>query len=1645
MKKLLRFMVIALFAGIGISLHAQPYNFTTAQTCNATTGGTTVLNFPGTPAAAASDATLTLTAFGDIDSPNFNEYLQYFGETGPMLGQSPAVTQCSGIATSTFTIPLSTISAWAATGGSIDITVNAGTGTNSLGGACLNSAFCVTGTLTYASVSGPNDAGVSALTSPTLPVCAGTYPVTATIQNYGSNTINPVSIGWSINGTAQTGASYTSTLDTINGSGSNTASISLGSVTIGTTPVTIKAWTSNPNSTADTINANDTIEIVYAASLNGTYTIGSTGADFSSVQAAVTALDNFGVCGPVVFHLDDGTYNESIEIGSISGVSTVNTITFKSDPSNTALAALSHTGTSANNYTWRFNGAEHIILDSFEINANGTTYGRAIEFLGSNDSIMVQNCEINGQSVTTTSTFMSVIYNNTGTGNLANNVTFQNNTITGGSYQTYWYGGGTTSLEQNCKFINNTMTGFYYQGLYLYYQNNVEVIGNTIENAGTYSFTSYVLYRRYCDGASSVIGNTIINNGNAAYSYYDYYCDGTAANPQIIANNFIRASGTSAGGTNYGIFSYYANHNKFYHNNISMLGGNTSGAGARLYYSSSFYTGNEFVNNIISSEGNTPNIYIYLGSSGSIVSDNNAFYYPNTTIGYYGLTTYTDLSALQTGSSTNANSLVVDPIYTDAANGDLHIANTSLNGVGSSVGILDDIDGQVRTTSPDIGADEITVPDNDVAAYQLLNPSNPFCGDSANVEVVIGNFGLDTLTSASVNWTLNGTAQTTFSWTGSLLSTELDTINLGNTAFSNGDELVIWTTLPNGVPDSNTLFDTISISIMSGLSGAYSIPGDFATITGAVDTLNMIGTCDTVWFNIANGSYDEAVTITEFPRNNAMDPVVFKSANADSALVTWTTTTENTTITLSGADYIWIEDLTLTNTNTSGQKVVELNGGASYNMITRSHLVGVSTSTTSNLSSTIYNSSGIDGYNTISDNLIENGSYGIYNYGSSTTDLEPMNTISGNTVQNFYYQGIYNYYQEGLTVNYNTVTTNSSYTSLRGIYNYYTQGDIEFVGNHVYPQAGTDGFLYAMYFSQAVGNDPFDRDLIANNILVAGRPGETGSVYALYMANADMKNIYHNTCIAIDGGTFTRAVYVSGNDGCDYVNNIFALLPSDSNSTYGAGYAMYYVSGALFESNNNDFYAPNSGSPIYFTGAYSDLAAYQTATGNDMNSYETNPNFIDTLAGILCNDTLDGAGAALSSVMMDIDMNMRNSMTPDIGAREFQGVGSLTLGPDTTICDDEAVLMVGAGGTSVNWTDANNTVLSTGNMITVNQGTTFPVSVSYTNLCGSASASVSLDFVPNVSLDSALHLCADETETLAPDGSGSPNATYTWFPTAEVTSQIDVDAPGVYSVTKSEDGCLSQASITVTQSDELTLVDAEACNANLPFTVDATIFGGNSYNWSGGASTSTAQNDFTTTGDYAITATDSFGCTVVDTFNLEVIDIPVAVIANDSHSSNLFFFNSMASQGVGSNALYFWNFGDGDTSSAANPAHLFPWNGQPQTFTVTLTITNDCGTSETVSFDITSDPLGVNTAPSLNALSIYPNPSNGLITINGEFNSTSLDAQVVDLSGRVVLDLSNVNTSSNQVMLDLQGLAAGSYHVKLIDGANVSIGQIIIQ
>ena len=78
----------------------------------------------------------------------------------------------------------------------------------------------------------------------------------------------------------------------------------------------------------------------------------------------------------------------------------------------------------------------------------------------------------------------------------------------------------------------------------------------------------------------------------------------------------------------------------------------------------------------------------------------------------------------------------------------------------------------------------------------------------------------------------------------------------------------------------------------------------------------------------------------------------------------------------------------------------------------------------------------------------------------------------------------------------------------------------------------------------------------------------------------------------------------------------------------------------------------------------------------------------------------------------------------------------------------------------------------------------------------------------------------------------------------------------------------------------------------------------------------------------------------------------------------------------------------------------------------------------------------------VNALDVYPNPSNGNITISGNFSSMDGTCNVYDMVGNLVY--SSQITLSPEFTLNLNNLTNGMYMLEINDNNNVFHSKIII-
>ena len=231
----------------------------------------------------------------------------------------------------------------------------------------------------------------------------------------------------------------------------------------------------------------------------------------------------------------------------------------------------------------------------------------------------------------------------------------------------------------------------------------------------------------------------------------------------------------------------------------------------------------------------------------------------------YHTVAHTTLTAWQayTSGAYDQNSLSVDPIIANAAIGNLKPNAVALNNAGTALALVtDDITGAARSATPDMGAYEFAPATDDAAITAIVSPKG-VCPGVATVKVRVKNFGITTLNSVQLNWSINNAAQTAITYTSPILSGADTVITVGtfNVTANTIYNLKIYSSSPNNGTDANPLNDTVVLNnFRSGLVGTFSVGGtgaDFSSISAIADLLSANGMCGPVVINVnpASGPY----------------------------------------------------------------------------------------------------------------------------------------------------------------------------------------------------------------------------------------------------------------------------------------------------------------------------------------------------------------------------------------------------------------------------------------------------------------------------------------------------------------------------------------------------------------------------------------------------------------------------------------------------------------------------------------------------------------------------------------------------------------------------------------------------------------------
>ncbi|MDT8325190.1 MAG: hypothetical protein RRA94_13850, partial [Bacteroidota bacterium] len=546
----------------------------------------------------------------------------------------------------------------------------------------------------------PNDVGIASIDSP-FNFCAGNEDVIVTLKNFGTNQVTSATINWSLNGVPQTPYSWTGMLDTLNFNTRQTQ-VTLANMNFqGGVPYTIAAWTSMPNGVQDTVTYNDSSVVTRQAAIAGTYTIGGASPDYPDFTSAVNDLNQYGLCGPVVFNVRTGTYNEQIELQSITGASSINTVTFQSESGNSNDVNLTFAATgTANNYVVSMGDAEWVTFKDMTMTATGSSYGIVVYFGAGSTDCTFDNCELVSPDVNSTSTYVTVVYSDYGTNN--HRTSFIDCGIREGGYGMYLYGGGTTSTEDDVLIQNCEFTGQYYRPVYSLYLGQIKFHDNRVIQEANNVYTYRYPAAFYYGYNSSVERNVFYSTGGSyAYGVYFYYENYYQSGSSRFVNNMI--SILNNGRAYYSVYAYRMQNTLFAHNTIHS---NTTYTSSYLVYAP--YAANTNIYNNIFYHTGGGYCWYEVGNGYVNDSDYNLWYTTGNNLVYWA-GARANLGALQAYTGMDANSISKTVTFKDIYTGDLHLASpsdddTDLFGTLLSQ-VTDDIDHEQRV-NPYRGADE---------------------------------------------------------------------------------------------------------------------------------------------------------------------------------------------------------------------------------------------------------------------------------------------------------------------------------------------------------------------------------------------------------------------------------------------------------------------------------------------------------------------------------------------------------------------------------------------------------------------------------------------------------------------------------------------------------------------------------------------------------------------------------------------------------------------------------------------------------------------------------------------------------------------------------------------------------------------------
>lgn len=913
---------------------------------------------------------------------------------------------------------------------------------------------------------------------------------------------------------------------------------------------------------------------------------------------------------------------------------------------------------------------------------------------------------------------------------------------------------------------------------------------------------------------------------------------------------------------------------------------------------------------------------------------------------------------------------------------------------------------------------------NDVGVGQLLSPEVGLCALDSAVSFELHNVGSTNLTSADISWSVNGVVQSAQSWTGNLNSLMKDTISLGTFAggFNEFDTILIWVANPNNAVDSNSLNDTINQIVHPGLSGNYVIDhagtGEFTSFTEAINAAYEFGFCGPVVFEVANGTYVEQILLeTEYINGiSEINTLEFTSVSQDSSLVELSyspsTFNQNYTVQLNNCEYVSFSHIGFKSFGVNYSRVLFTSNDAFNNHISFSNcLFETAISSGGSQHNTLaYLYSDSNNYWEFSNNRFVGGSFSL-RLGKSGATAAVGTIIEDNHFSDMENSGIYLTHQDSALVNNNYMTSNSTNFSNKYALYAYDMGVGSIISNNQIV-GGSNWPTYGMYLTNVQGSSSASVNVYNNRISISDIDGK----YGMYFSNCEYLDIYHNSIFSLAETVDNSGMRFYNGVGLDVRNNII-----QAHGTNG-GNVIFCNSENVFSNLDYNVYSTNSGNIAQVdTVYYPTLSAWVLASNFNDSALTVDSVYSDYLDLKVCADSIYQRGVGVG-VVWDFENDPRMT-TPSIGADEFMSiaeVGNMHSGYE--LCDGDTLELSQYYFDVVEW----NGVPS--NTISVSSSGTQSLFVD--GACGSATVPVVVDAQQYVGISDENN-CENDSVLVVPS---IANGLFVWHD-GSTDSVFVADSAQTVTVqyTSSLGGCVSLDSAVVTQSANVRLSadSAEFCEGS-SFTITGDISG--NYLWSTGETGAFITVD--STGTYSVTVTEQNCVSSDSTYAREILN-PVAMFTDSVDGFTVYFTSTSQNEDS-----YYWDFGDGNSSTVENPVHTYN-SAIDLNYNVSLTVSNVCA-DNTWSTWVTDGPGSVTEMEWANQVSVYPNPMLNQLQVEiSNINYDNGEITVMNTAGAKLHYRRLSARSGSKFNIDVTDFAAGVYFIKVELDAGFTIRKVV--